>query len=194
MNSYEDLKNRLQKLLPEAKLRIVRDSLLLENAECLPRLARLLKDSESFRYDYLSSVTGADYLDYLETVYHFYSIEKRSGPFVLRVRCAKADPQIPSIVSVYRGAEFQEREAYDMYGIIFKDHPDLRRLFMWEEFKGFPMRKDYEQEDSETLEMDDIAWCDKHGIKVPDEIRQKAEQLQREGKRAVVNREGKETS
>jgi len=76
----------------------------------------------------------------------------------------RENPKIPSLVSVYRGAEFQEREAYDMYGIIYEGHPDLRRLFMWEGFEGHPMRKDYVQEDSETLEAEDIAWLEQHGI------------------------------
>ena len=74
----------------------------------------------------------------------------KHGPVILRLRTANRTDQarLPSLTPVWRGAEFQEREIYDLYGIIFEDHPDLRRILMWDGFKDFPMRKDYvEQED-----------------------------------------------
>ena len=74
-------------------------------------------------------------------VYHLYSI-----PFIMRARlkCRAGDPpKVPSVVGVWRTANWHEREAYDMYGIQFDGHPDLRRIYMWEEFEGFPMRKDF---------------------------------------------------
>jgi NADH-quinone oxidoreductase subunit C len=82
---------------------------------------------------------------YLEAVYHLYSMELKHGPVILRLRTTNRTDatQVPSLTPVWRGAEFQEREVYDLYGIIFDGHPDLRRLLMWEEFKDHPMRKDY---------------------------------------------------
>lgn len=82
---------------------------------------------------------------YLEAVYHLYSVAKKYGPVILRLRTAnRADrTEIPSLTPIWRGAEFQEREAFDLYGIIFTGHPDLRRILMWEGFKDYPMRKDY---------------------------------------------------
>jgi NADH-quinone oxidoreductase subunit C len=82
---------------------------------------------------------------YLEAVYHLYSTEKKHGPVILRLRTEnRADKtHLPSLTPVWRGAEFQEREIYDLYGIIFDGHPDLRRILMWDGFKDFPMRKDY---------------------------------------------------
>src|SRR5216117_3300962 len=82
---------------------------------------------------------------YLEAVYHLYSMELKHGPLVLRQRTAtRSDPvRVASLTPIYRGAEFQEREIYDLYGIIFDGHPDLRRILMWEGFKDYPMRKDY---------------------------------------------------
>jgi len=82
---------------------------------------------------------------YLEAVYHLFSMEKKHGPVVLRLRTADrgASVHLPSLTPVWRGAEFQEREAFDLYGIIFDGHPDLRRILMWEGFKDYPMRKDY---------------------------------------------------
>lgn len=91
---------------------------------------------------------------FLEVVYHLYSMELKHGPFVLRLRTADraGGARVPSLTSVWRGAEFQEREAYDLYGIIFEGHPDLRRILMWDEFKDFPMRKDYAEPDDYEYE------------------------------------------
>jgi NADH:ubiquinone oxidoreductase subunit C len=189
--SIEEVKKELETRLPDVKLRTVRDSLLIENSEDLPRIALFLKENPLFLLDYLSSVTGADYLDYLESVYHFYSMAKKNGPLVLRVRVPKNNAKIPSLVPVYQSAELQEREAYDTFGISYEGHPDPRRLFMWEGFEGHPLRKDYEQEDSETLEAADIAWLEARGVLVPDEMKQKARELKDSGKRAVAQRPAK---
>ena len=82
---------------------------------------------------------------YLEAVYHLFSMEKKHGPVVLRLRTADRGTRVhlPSLTPVWRGAEFQEREAFDLYGIVFDGHPDLRRILMWDEFRDYPMRKDY---------------------------------------------------
>lgn len=190
--NHEALKSGLEKQFPGIKLKLVRESLLLENPGDLPRVARFLKEDPAFRMDYLASVTGSDFLTHLETVYHLYSMEKKTGPIVLRVRADRDNPHTPSLVPVYRGAEYQEREAYDMYGIVYDGHPDLRRIFMWEGFEGWPMRKDYEQEDSETLEADDITWLESHGVPVSDADREKAEALKREGRRALAQKPGED--
>lgn len=85
---------------------------------------------------------------YLEAVYHLYSVEKKHGPLVIRVRTAnRTDVEIPSLTPIWRGAEFQEREVFDLYGIVFTGHPDLRRILMWDAFKDYPMRKDYVEPD-----------------------------------------------
>jgi NADH-quinone oxidoreductase subunit C len=82
---------------------------------------------------------------YLEAVYHLFSMEKKHGPVILRLRTANRSDQnhVPSLTPVWRSCEFQEREAFDLYGIVFDGHPDLRRILMWDEFKDHPMRKDY---------------------------------------------------
>lgn len=91
---------------------------------------------------------------YLEAVYHLYSMELKHGPLILRLRTVNRTDQVhlPSLTPVWRGAEFQEREAYDLYGIHFDGHPDLRRLLMWEDFKDYPMRKDYREPDDYEYE------------------------------------------
>jgi NADH-quinone oxidoreductase subunit C len=91
---------------------------------------------------------------YLETVYHLYSMELKHGPLILRLRTEnRADKaHLPSLTPIWRGAEFQEREIFDLYGIVFDGHPDLRRILMWEGFKDFPMRKDYVEPDDYEYE------------------------------------------
>ena len=82
---------------------------------------------------------------FLEVVYHLYSMELKHGPVVLRMRTGNRaeNTHLQSLTPLWRGAEFQEREVFDLYGVIFVGHPDLRRILMWDDFAGFPMRRDY---------------------------------------------------
>jgi NADH-quinone oxidoreductase subunit C len=81
----------------------------------------------------------------LEAVYHLFSVAKKHGPVVLRMKTVNRTDQVelPSLTPLWRSAEFQEREVFDLYGIVFAGHPDLRRLLMWDGFKDHPMRRDY---------------------------------------------------
>jgi NADH-quinone oxidoreductase subunit C/D len=117
---------------------------IVENANLL-EFASALRDE--FSYDYLSSVTAVDYLPEgkMEVIYHVYKTTGGSG-LVFKVQVPRVDPiEVPSLVSIYPGAELQEREAWDLFGIKFTDHPDLRRILMWEGFSGHPMRKDWHE-------------------------------------------------
>ena len=91
---------------------------------------------------------------YLEAVYHLYSMAKKHGPVVIRMRTANRSDQVemPSMTPIWRAAEFQEREVFDLYGIVFKGHPDLRRILMWDGFKDHPMRRDYVEPDDYEYE------------------------------------------
>ena len=184
----EKVKADIQKGTGVSALKTVRQSLLIENTAELTKVAQFLKDSPEYRMDFLSSITAADYIEFFENVYHLYSVEKKHGPITLRVRMKRETPVCPSLVPLYRGAEFQERDNFDLFGITYEGHPDLRRIMMWEGFEGFPMRKDYVQEDSETLESQDVEWLDSRGIKVPEVARLKADELKKAGKRAVAER------
>ncbi|MDR1497202.1 MAG: NADH-quinone oxidoreductase subunit C [Puniceicoccales bacterium] len=123
-------------------------SLLLDKKHAVA-VAVFLRDDINLRLDYCSNVTGVDSLKagYLEVVYHLYSIEKKSTkPVVLRLRTDGREGdtvQVPSLVPVWRSCELQEREIYDLFGVVFTGHPDLRRLLMWDAFEDYPMRKDY---------------------------------------------------
>ncbi len=108
----------------------------------LVEFAKILRNEHG--YDYLSSITGVDYLSegIMEVVYHAY--KSTGGPaLIFKSQASRENPVIPSLVPIYPGVEFQEREAWDLLGIKFKNHPDLRRILMWEGFAGHPLRKDW---------------------------------------------------
>jgi NADH-quinone oxidoreductase subunit D/NADH-quinone oxidoreductase subunit C/D len=113
-------------------------------ADKLVEVATALRDE--FGYDYLSSVTGTDYLpeDKMEAVYHLYRSTGGSS-LVLKAQTQRENAVVPSLVGVYPGAEFQERETWDLLGIRFEGHPDLRRILTWEGFQGHPLRKDWHE-------------------------------------------------
>ncbi|MCJ7513341.1 MAG: NADH-quinone oxidoreductase subunit D [Anaerolineales bacterium] len=116
----------------------------LVKPEGLTAFATALRDQMGFRY--LSSVTAVDYLaeDLMEVVYHAYRLE--GGPaLVFKTQVPRQEPHVPSLVPLFPGAEFQEREAWDLFGVRFDGHPDLRRILMWEGFGGHPMRKDWHE-------------------------------------------------
>ena len=162
---------RLRGALPAATLAHLRnpgpsgqDSLLVA-PEHLVAVCQFLHDTAELDFDLLSNVTGVDWPEpakadavavpaegaapaacgFLEVVYHLYSTSRRMGPLVLRARTVDRVNQvhIPSVVAVYRSAEYQEREIFDLFGVKFTGHPDLRRILMWDEFLDHPMRKDY---------------------------------------------------
>lgn len=186
MNPSE-VKSKLETKFPGIQIQIVNDQLLLKPEDLL-RVAKCLKESDEFKMNYLSCITAVDYLQFLESVYTLYSVDRRIGPIHLKVRVPRDNPKIPSLVSIYRGAEFQEREAYDMLGIVYEGHSDLRRIFMWEGFEGHPLRKDYIPEDEDVLEWEDVEWLERHGVKVPPEYKEFAKQLKESGKEARAER------
>ena len=117
--------------------------------ERIAEVARHLKDTEDFRY--CVDVTAVDWRDRqprFDVVYHFYSFSKNDR---IRVKCAVGDgEEVPSISEVFLAANWPERETWDMYGIRFAGHPDLRRILTWDGFHGFPLRKDFPVEGIDT--------------------------------------------
>ena len=121
----------------------VSDTSIVINSESLLVVAAFLKDTAGLDFDYLSSITAIDYYDYFELIYQLTSI-KHNHSLVLKTRCyGRENPTVTSIVSLYQGADFQEREIYDLMGISFQGHPNLKRIVLWEGFEGHPLRKDY---------------------------------------------------
>ncbi|MGD0546765.1 MAG: NADH-quinone oxidoreductase subunit C [Terracidiphilus sp.] len=155
MKTVEEIKSAIETALPGAGVEIVSNpspsgqhSLRLK-PECALAVAKFLRDDAELKLDFLSNVTGIDWPESLEAVYHLYSVEKKHGPVVIRMHTVNRTDQVelPSLTPIWRSAEFQEREVFDLYGIVFTGHPDLRRLLMWDEFKDHPMRRDYREQD-----------------------------------------------
>jgi NADH-quinone oxidoreductase subunit D/NADH-quinone oxidoreductase subunit C/D len=142
-NAIEFLKSRF----PEAVREDTRQGFggVIVETDQLVEVARTVRDELGF--DYLSSATAVDYLgisDHMEMVYHAY---RTTGgkPLVIKAQTARESAVIPSLIDVWPGVDFQEREAYDLYGIHFPGHPNLKRILLWEGFDGHPMRKDWHE-------------------------------------------------
>ena len=119
------------------------DYSLLVKTESLFDILSYLKTTPEFEFDYLSDITAVDYLDYFDVVYHITSMVNNHS-LVLKTRChGRENLSVPSIVSLYQGANSQEREIYDLMGISFEGHPNMKRIFLWEGFQGHPLCKDY---------------------------------------------------
>lgn len=172
MKTIEEIKAMIESAVAGVQLEIVlnpspvaQHSLVVDAAHAVA-VATYLRDAEELQFDFLSNVTGVDWLDkkveetadegnkrvvsgHLEVVYHLYSMALGHGPLVLRLRTVNRADQVtlPSLTPVWRSAEFQEREVFDLFGVVFDGHPDLRRILMWDEFKDHPMRRDYVEPD-----------------------------------------------
>ena len=109
----------------------------------LPEVARFLRDDDALNCQYLVAVTGVDRLDHFELVYHLASLARNHLIIVKTVARDHEAPEVPSVVSVWHGAHLQEREVYDLMGVRFTGHPEMKRLFLWEGFPGHPLRKDF---------------------------------------------------
>jgi NADH-quinone oxidoreductase subunit C len=193
LKTVEEIKAAIEAAVPGAGVEILMNPgpsaqhSLRISAPMAVAVATFLRDDAELALDYLSNVTGVDWLDKeitekvkvtrqvqnpveggepgqtqtveetveqtrtriapgcLEVVYHLYSMASKHGPVLLRLRTENRTDktELPSLTPVWRSAEFQEREVFDLYGVVFKGHPDLRRILMWDEFKDHPMRRDY---------------------------------------------------
>ena len=115
---------------------------LLVKPERMLEVLELLKTNEFYQFNMLRNLTAVDYLEYMEIVYHLYSLPLRHA-ITIKVRCTMEDSTVPSVTKIWPSANFQEREIYDLLGVNFTDHPDLRRILMPEEFTEHPLRKTY---------------------------------------------------
>ena len=122
-------------------------------AEQVPDVLRLLRDDPALAFEMLSDVTAVDQLDReprFEVVYHLYSLS-RNQRLRVKVRVAEDACEVESLVELWPSANWMEREVWDLYGIRFRNHPDLRRLLLYDAFEGHPLRKDYPKERRQPL-------------------------------------------
>jgi NADH-quinone oxidoreductase subunit C len=140
--SAEKIARQIEKRFPEVVVGSGADSLLVK-ADSLLEIAGYLKTAPGLDFDYLTAITAVDYYDYFEVIYQLTSLEHNHS-LVIKTRCYERDNAVlPSVVSLWRSADFQEREIYDLFGISFEGHPNLKRIVLWDGFEGHPLRKDY---------------------------------------------------
>jgi len=127
---------------PEAVVETSNQAVVIKG-ESLFKVAEYLKNDPKLAFNYLTDITATDYYDYFEVVYRLTSMEK-NHTLVLKVRCYDREkPMVPSVTSLWKGADFMEREIFDLMGITFTGHPNMKRIVLWEGFAGHPLRKDY---------------------------------------------------
>lgn len=140
--SGAEVAQRIGQAFPQAAAVAMPDAVLIRPPVLL-EVARYLRDTPDLAFDFLASVTAVDYIDYFELVYHLTSIVHNHS-LILKARCyGRENPQAPSVCSVWPAADFQEREIYDLMGVSFIGHPNLKRILTWEGFPGHPLRKDF---------------------------------------------------
>ena len=138
----EQAAQKIAERFPDAIVQSSENTIIVKD-DSLFQVAQFLKTTPGLDFDYLHNITAVDYLDYFEVIYHLASI-KHNHSLVLKTRShSRENPTVPSVVSLWRGADLQEREVYDLMGINFSEHPNLKRIFLWEGFQGHPLRRDY---------------------------------------------------
>ena len=145
----QELKDKILLLLPSAQIAEGKQYLEIEVAPNeINKVAKTLKASEELYFDYLFCQSGVDWKDSLGVIYHLAST-KHSQAIVLKTKVTdRVNPSLPTVSDIWRTAEYHEREIYDMMGIRFKNHPDMRRFFLDESWSGYPQRKDYTDEEN----------------------------------------------
>jgi NADH-quinone oxidoreductase subunit C len=142
ITSGEELGKKIAEAIPGSVVSSDKTSVMLES-KSLAQVAEFLKNTPGLDFNYLNFATAVDYIDYFELVYRVLSMEHNHS-LILKTRLYdRENPAVPSLVAIWRSAYFQEREMFDMFGIKFEGHPDLRRLLTWEGFQGYPLRRDY---------------------------------------------------
>lgn len=138
----KDIAGKIEEKLPGSVTESGQDCLMVKS-EALPEAMAFLKETTGMDFDYLNHITAVDYYQYFEVVYQLSSLEHNHS-VVVKARCYdRENPSLPSVTGIWQGADFQEREIFDLMGIRFEGHPNMKRIFLWEEFQGYPLRKDY---------------------------------------------------
>jgi NADH-quinone oxidoreductase subunit C len=119
------------------------DAAITIDSKLLVEVMTYLKSTSGFDFDYMTTVTAIDYFQYFEVVYNLVSMEHNHSLTIKTRAYGRDNPRLPSVVSLWRSADHQEREIYDLMGITFDGHPNMKRIVLWPEFKGHPQRKDY---------------------------------------------------
>jgi NADH-quinone oxidoreductase subunit C len=142
--SGKEIASQIEEKFPGSILESGKDSLVVKT-DSLLAVATFLKDTGTLKFDYLNYITAVDYFSYFEVVYQLTSLE-HNHTVIIKTRCyGRENPVVPSVIGLWQGADLQEREIYDLMGIKFEGHPNMKRIFLWDGFPGHPLRKDYLQ-------------------------------------------------
>ena len=151
---FDSLKEKFRDDIIEITEEVIQPFIMVK-AAAVEKISTFLRDEENFQFDWLNNLSGVHYpakevpeeseekpINEIEVVYHLYSMKHRHN-IILKTRVPVSSPKIPSVAMVWRTADWHEREAYDLFGIEFTDHPDLRRILLPDDWEGFPLRRDY---------------------------------------------------
>ena len=137
-----DLAQRIEEAFPGVVTRHDEESVWI-TPESVLQVSRHLNEDSELDFSFLTALTAVDYVEEFELIYHLLSMRQNRSA-VVRTRCyGRQRPAVPSVVSVWEGADLQEREIWDLMGIRFDGHPNMKRILLWEEFPGHPLRKDF---------------------------------------------------
>ncbi len=140
----EDLKNKITELFPTATFEEGGEwvNIFIDPAQW-KTIAERLRTTNELAFDYLFCLTCVDWKTHFTMVYHLSSTIHRHA-LVLKIKLERSNPEVETVCDLWRTAELHEREVYDLFGVTFLNHPDLRRLFLTDDFIGYPLRKDFE--------------------------------------------------
>ena len=136
------LAERLKEALDSAVDRWDGDAVWVQPSS-VEQVARFLKDDEGLDFQYLNAISAVDFIDCFDVVYHLTSFRRQHKAVVKARLYGRESLALPSVYYVWRGADLQEREVWDLMGIHFQGHPNMKRIMLWEGFDGHPLRKDY---------------------------------------------------
>lgn len=138
----EAVGQRLQATFPDA-VTSWDDDVVRVKSDSIVEICQFLKDTPDLDMDFLSSITGVDYVESFEVVYHLISLTHNHSVVLKTTLYGRDDVELPSVMVVWKGADLQEREVWDLMGIVFRGHPNMKRILTWEGFPGHPLRKDH---------------------------------------------------
>lgn len=140
--SGPDIEAEIEAEVPGSVIASDRESILIASRS-VAGVMRFLKESPEFDFNYLNNLTAVDYLEYFEVIYNLTSMKKKQSLMVKTRVSGRENLEIPSITQIWQGADVQEREVFDLLGIRFSGHPNLKRIALWEGFEGHPLRQNF---------------------------------------------------
>ena len=137
-----DVAQHISEAVPQSVLD-TEDNVIVVSAPTIVSICEFLKSDSRYAFDFLEAISAVDMIDHFQVVYHLLSLSLNQT-LVLKIQLyGRDDPSVPSVSGIWKAADFQEREIYDLNGITFVDHPNMKRILTWDGFDGHPLRKDF---------------------------------------------------